>query len=386
MATLKSEFLSHYYHHRIRPRTAYAFGLIFRWARLASIAPGLANFFTQTRGLAGLAKLLAGVERRRPIPKFSTETFRNWLRRKVKGEQENQSLPEGSHDGREKPQVILWVDTFNNYFQPDILKAGMEVLEAAGFEVGVPEKILCCGRPLYDFGMLDHAKKKLQEILETLRYEIRRGVPVVGLEPSCVAVFRDELADLLADDEDALRLKEQTFTLAEFLEQKAQNFKVPVLKRKAIVHGHCHQKAIMKMDHERSLLGKMKLDFEVLDSGCCGLAGYFGYEKGLHYDVSVKAGERVLLPAVRKADEDTLIIADGFSCREQIEQLTSRKGMHLAQVLQMALHDQNYVAANQEPANQETPPDNQKIRGKRPDHEVGLNILYDKNQMVKEKK
>jgi FAD/FMN-containing dehydrogenase/Fe-S oxidoreductase len=379
MATLKSEFLSHYYHHRLRPRTAYSFGLIFRWARLASIAPAVANFFTQAWGLRWITKAITGVEQRRPIPRFSTETFRHYLRAKVKRDRENTGMPEASHDGTEKPRVILWVDTFNNYFQPDILRAGLEVLEAAGFEVVIPEGALCCGRPLYDFGMLDLAKKKLLAVLDSLRYEIRRGVPVVGLEPSCVAVFRDELSDLLADNEDALRLKEQTFTLAEFLEQKAPHFKVPLLKRKAIVHGHCHQKAIMKMDHEKSVLEKMKMDFHVLDSGCCGLAGYFGYEKGLHYQVSVKAGERVLLPAVRAAEDDTLIIADGFSCREQILQLGHRKAMHLAQVLQLALHEQNYSAEDQKTANQQAVPPEEKVGGTRPDHEVGLNILYDHN-------
>ncbi|HEX5554621.1 MAG TPA: FAD-binding and (Fe-S)-binding domain-containing protein [Chitinophagaceae bacterium] len=373
MATLKSEFLSHYYKGRIRPRTAYAFGLIFRWARLASVMPGVANFFTHTRGLRGIAKTITGVSSKRQIPKFTTETFRHAFTRNKKM---GHGGPAPSGNGTEKPKVILWVDTFNNYFKPSTLSAAVEVLESAGFQVAIPEKILCCGRPLYDFGMLDLAKKKLLEILKTLRYDIRQGVPVVGLEPSCVAVFRDELCDLLPNEQDARRLKEQTFTLAEFLEKKAPNFKTPLLKRKAIVHGHCHQKAIMKMTHEESLLEKMEMDFNILDSGCCGLAGYFGYEKGLHYEVSIRAGERVLLPEVRKAAEETLIIADGFSCREQIEQQTARKGLHLAEVLQMALHEQNYAPDEQQQkeklAKQETEASSNDIG-----HSVGLNILYD---------
>ena len=238
-------------------------------------------------------------------------------------------------------KVILWADTFNNYFLPQTLVAGVEVLEAAGFEVIVPKKSMCCGRPLYDFGMLNTAKKLLLDIMHNLKDEIRDGVPIVGLEPSCVSVFRDELHNFFPRDEDAKRLQKQVFTLAEFLEKKAPDFKIPQLKTKAVVHGHCHHKAIMKIDTDKKLLKKTGLDFEVLDSGCCGLAGGFGYEKGAHYDVVIKAGERVLLPAVRNAEDTTLIVADGFSCREQIEQETNRKALHLAQVLQMGLHENN---------------------------------------------
>ncbi len=326
MATLKSEFLSHYYEGKIRPRSAYAFGWIYWWSRVASLMPEVANFFTQAPVFSSVAKMLTGVAPQRKIPKYALKTFRHSFR-----DREKKNL--------DKPTVILWVDTFNNFFTPEILTAAVEVLETAGFQVIIPPKILCCGRPLYDFGMLDTAKKMLLEILDTLKEEIRKGTSVVGLEPSCVAVFRDELCDILPHNEDAVRLKKQTFTLAEFLEKKANNFKVPILKRKAILHGHCHQKAIMKMENELSLLKKMGIDFKTPDAGCCGMAGYFGYEKGKHYEVSVKAGERVLLPEVRNADMDTIIITDGFSCREQIEQQTNRKGMHLAQVLQMALKE-----------------------------------------------
>ncbi len=189
--------------------------------------------------------------------------------------------------------------------------------------------------------MLNTAKKMLVEIMETLKQEIRNDVPIVGFEPSCVAVFRDELTNLFPNSNDAKRLKKNVYTLAEFLEQKAPGFEIPKLKLKAVVHGHCHHKAIMKTKADEAVLKKMGLDFNMLDSGCCGMAGYFGYEKGEHYDVSIKAGERVLLPAVRKAGDTTLIIADGFSCREQIEQETNRKGMHLAQVLQMGLRAQS---------------------------------------------
>ncbi|HVS91164.1 MAG TPA: FAD-binding and (Fe-S)-binding domain-containing protein [Mucilaginibacter sp.] len=325
MATLKSEFLSHYYQSKLRPRSAYAFGLIYWWSRLASKLPGVVNFFTHNPVTAPVLKKMAGVSQKRTIPKFAAQTFREWFkaRERVNAYQ---------------PRVILWPDTFNNFFLPETLVAATEVLEAAGFEVVLPRQTLCCGRPLYDFGMLNTAKGLLREIMIALRDDIENETPIVGLEPSCVAVFRDELINLFPNEEDAKRLTQQVFTLAEFLEKKAPDFEPPAFKAKAIVHGHCHHKAIMKFDTDKKVLDKMKLDYNVLDSGCCGMAGYFGYEEGSHYDVGKAAGERVLLPEVRNADAETIIIADGFSCREQIEQETERKGLHIAQVLQMAIH------------------------------------------------
>jgi Fe-S oxidoreductase len=235
--------------------------------------------------------------------------------------------------------VILWADTFNNHFHPTTAQAAVEVLEDAGFEVDVPRQNLCCGRPLYDYGMLDEAKKFLRDILDTLREPIRAGIPVVVLEPSCAAVFRDELTNILPHDQDAKRLSEQTFLLSEFFQKCAPDYEPPKLKRKTVVHGHCHHKAVMRMNDEETLLNRMEVDYNELDAGCCGMAGAFGFEAGDHYDVSMKCGEEVLLPAVRKADKDTLIIANGFSCREQIKQGTDREALHLAQVMQMALRD-----------------------------------------------
>lgn len=335
MATYKSEFLSHYYEGRLRPKTAYAFGWIYWWARLASKMPGVVNFLTHAPVLGSVAKAIAGVTQKRSIPKFAERTFRDWFKERNK-------------QNEEKPKVIIWADTFNNFFLPETLVAGVNVLEAAGFNVVIPKKILCCGRPLYDFGMLNQAKKMLVEIMHTLKDDIQNGTPIVGLEPSCVAVFRDELHNLFPQNEEANRLRKQVFTLAEFLEKKAPDFKVPQINNKAIIQGHCHHKAIMKLDCEKSLLKKTGLDYEVLDSGCCGMAGYFGYEKGDRYNASIAAGERVLLPAVRKFDTNGFIIADGFSCREQIEQSTDRKGLHLAQVLDIALSGKKYYEPNPE--------------------------------------
>ena len=324
MATYKAEFLAHYYEGRLRPRSAYASGLIYWWARLASAMPATANFFTQTPGLSNFAKLAAGYSRKRHIPPFASQTFKQWF-----------ALRPKRNAG--KPPVILWPDTFNNHFTPKVAQAAVEVLEHAGYQVRVPRQSLCCGRPLYDYGMLDTAKKLLHSILETLRPAIRSGIPVVGLEPSCVTVFRDELTDLIHGNEDAQRLQKQTFLLSEFL-KKTEHYQPPRLERKAVVHGHCHHKSTLNFESEEEILRDAGLECQVLDSGCCGMAGAFGYESD-HYEVGVKCGERVLLPAVRNAPEQNLVIADGFSCREQILQQTDRKALHLAQVLQMALRD-----------------------------------------------
>jgi Fe-S oxidoreductase len=241
--------------------------------------------------------------------------------------------------------VLLWPDTFTNYFHPEIGKAAVEVLEAAGYTVLLPREGLCCGRPLYDYGMLGMARRVLSDTLDALRPQIEAGVPIVGLEPSCVTVFRDELRSLFPDDPNASRLSEQTFLLSEFLDREAADIALPALGRKALVHGHCHHKAIMGMGAEERVLARLGLDFRVLDAGCCGMAGAFGFEGGERYRVSTTLAERVLLPAVRSAGEDTLIVADGFSCREQIAQGTGRQALHLAQVIQVALHGQGANAS-----------------------------------------
>jgi Fe-S oxidoreductase len=327
MATYKAEFLAHYYEGRLRPRQAYAMGWVHWWARLASWMPGLANFLGQTPVLRDLAKWLGGIAPQRRLPRFASQSFKDWFRRRQ---------PRARPDS---PPVILWPDTFSNFFHPEVAQAGVEVLEAAGYQVWVPEKSLCCGRPLYDFGMLTTAKGLLREILDTLRPEIEAGVPIVGLEPTCVAVFRDELINLFPNDENAMRLHRQTFLLSELLNQHAKDFHPPQLRRRALVHGHCHHKSLIGMDDEEAVLKKLGLDLHVPESGCCGMAGSFGFERGDHYDVSIACGERALLPAVRNEATDTLIIANGFSCQEQIAQTTDRRALHLAQVIQLALHE-----------------------------------------------
>jgi Fe-S oxidoreductase len=234
------------------------------------------------------------------------------------------------------PAVVLWPDTFNNYFHPETAIAALEVLEAVGYQVRLPAGNVCCGRPLYDFGMLDRAKNLLFQTLEILDREIADGVPIVVLEPSCASVFRDELLNLFPDDPRAQKLSKQVFLFSEFLEKNAQEFRLPAIGRKALVHGHCHQKSIMKMTDEEAVLKRLGVDYQMPAPGCCGMAGAFGFEKE-KYDVSLAIGELELLPAVRNAPCDWLVIANGFSCREQIQQCTGRHALHLAEVIRMSM-------------------------------------------------
>jgi FAD/FMN-containing dehydrogenase/Fe-S oxidoreductase len=329
VATYKAEFLSHYYEGRVRPLSAYAFGHIDIWARMASHAPGLVNLATQLPVLREIAKFVAGIPQQRAIPAFAPESFKTWFHRRGRN----------AVVRADAPPVVLWPDTFNNYFLPGTTKAAVDVLEAAGFRVIVPRANLCCGRPLYDHGMLDRAQRLLLQILDELSPEIEAGIPIVGLEPSCVAVFRDELVNLFPHDERAQALSRQTFLLSEFLEKYGKDFQPARLERKALLHGHCHHKALAKMTDEEAVLRRIGVEWQSPAPGCCGMAGSFGFEAD-KYDVSIAIGELELMPAVRRAPADWLIIADGFSCREQIAQGSERRALHLAEVLQMALHEE----------------------------------------------
>ncbi len=321
LASYKAEFLSHYYEHKPRPRQAVSMGLIQQWAQLAEHAPRVANFFTQTPLLNALAKKLAGVASQRSMPAFATQTFRQWFEARA-----------AQRGGR---RVILWADTFNNHFNPQVAIAAVEVLEAAGCAVVIPQRGLCCGRPLYDFGLLDRAKAQLADIIAALADDINAGTPVIGLEPACLGTFKDELLNFFPDDAAAAKLSKQAVLFSDFLLQT--DWQPRALKVKAIVHGHCHQKSLLGMAGEGKLLQKLSVDFKMLDSGCCGMAGSFGF-KPEHYEVSIRAGEKGgLLPAVRAADADTLIITNGYSCREQIAQTGERRALHIAEVARMAL-------------------------------------------------
>ena len=232
IATYKAEFLAHYYKGRLRPRSAYAFGWIYWWARLAALTPRLTNFLTSAPFLSHILKWLAGSSQKRIIPKVATETFTQWFCKR---------------EPRQGQKVMLWPDTFTNHFHPEIGKSAVEVLEKLGFEVTIPKVSLCCGRPLYDYGMLDVAKKLLKEILTHLKEEIDKGTPIIGLEPSCVSVFRDELGNLFPDDLNAKRLKDQTYLLSEFIQKYAKEYTFKPIGKKALVHGHCHHKTVLEV-------------------------------------------------------------------------------------------------------------------------------------------
>ena len=326
VATYKAEFLSHYYEGRVHPPGHYAFAHIDVWSRVGSLAPWLVNFLTQTPGLREIAKSVAGLAPQRRIPRFAKQPFRSWFEKR-RHKTSSSALP-----------VLLWPDTFNNYFHPETAIAAVDVLEAAGFAVRLPKQNVCCGRPLYDFGMLDRAKQLLLRTLATLESEIADEIPIVVLEPSCASVFRDEMLNLFPDDPRAQKLANQVMLLSEFLERHAKSFPLAVMSRKALVHGHCHHKSVMKMASEESVLRRLCVNYQTPAPGCCGMAGAFGFEKD-KYETSIAIGELELLPAVRNAPADCLIIADGFSCREQIQQCTGRNALHLAEVIQMALKD-----------------------------------------------
>jgi Fe-S oxidoreductase len=252
------------------------------------------------------------------MPAFAIEPFWRWHRNR-----------NASQSG--KP-IILFVDTFNNYFRPQTAIAATEVLERAGYRVIIPERPMCCGRPLFDWGMLETAKSLLKRILHQLEPEIANGTPMVGLEPACTATFRDELVNLFPENPLARRLSHQTLLFSEFIDQHANEFALEPVNATAIVQIHCHHHSIMKDTADRRVLDRLGLDYEIMPSGCCGMAGSFGFERD-KYELSMKAAERVMLPKVRAAASDTLVLANGFSCREQIEQATSRTTLHLAELM-----------------------------------------------------
>ncbi|MDT0641800.1 FAD-linked oxidase C-terminal domain-containing protein [Zunongwangia sp. F363] len=325
MATYKAEFLAHYYKDKVRPRSAYAFGYIDKWAEKASKMSGVANFVSHQDTFSKIMKSMGDIAPQREIPKFADKPFTKIHR-----------YSEDKHD-LEKA-VVLWPDTFNNYFFPEVLQAGEKILKSAGFRVIVPKRKFCCGRPLYDFGMLDEARSYLRNILDNLNHLIQDGVPFVGLEASCIAVFRNELGNLFPNDNNALRLKKNFKTLPEFILEHEDNFHFKKLGETALMQKHCHHNAVMGYDADLEVLKKAGVEVNVPDSGCCGLAGSFGFEKGEKYKISMKAGERVIFPAVRKMDED-LLITDGFSCREQINHGTGKMPEHPALILARAIEE-----------------------------------------------
>ncbi len=330
MASYKAEFLSHYYENHRRPRQAMFMGRIAQWAPIASYFPRLTNFLASTAPISHIGKWVAGAAPERKLPKFAPKTFR-----RIAGANRARKLTAGTAS---KPKVILWVDTFSDNFSPEVAGAAFEVLTRVGFEVVLPRKRLCCGRPLYDFGLLDEAKALLETAVGALADDVFAGVPVVGLEPGCLSVFKDELLKQLPNVPAAKKLSEQTYLLSDFLAQL--DYPWPKLDADVVVHGHCHQKALFGMKGETALLDKLGTRWKLLETGCCGMAGSFGFNKD-HYELSMKVAEDKLLPLLRAAPADAIVVTNGFSCREQIEHGSDRRPIHIAQLVLQALEGQS---------------------------------------------
>jgi Fe-S oxidoreductase len=321
----KAEFLAHHYQRRPwrRPRAHFSMGWLPLIAQMVGRlrAGKVVNAVTHTPVLARLATAVAGVADRE-IPLFAGETLQQWFQRR------------GSRGSGERGTVLLWPDTFTNHFHPHIGQAAIQLVEDAGWRVTLPDQPVCCGLTLISTGQVAIAKRVLRRTVGTLAPHLREGGLVLGLEPSCTAVFRSDVTDLFAEDHDVRRLAKQTITLAELLTAHSPGYEPPRVDARAIAQVHCHQHAVLGWDADKDLLAKAGVDVEQLESGCCGLAGNFGFEPG-HREVSEACAERVLLPRVREADSDTVVLADGFSCRTQIHELDSggKEGIHFAELL-----------------------------------------------------
>ncbi len=330
MATYKAEFLAQHYRRRLRPRADYATGWLPAAAYLVSRTQSAKplNALTRRPAVARMATRAAGLEDR-PIPQFAPETLQQW----------GAGRDTGAVDARRRSgrgTVLLWPDTFTNAFAPQIGRAAVEVLESAGWQVEIPTEPLCCGLTWISTGQLNIARRVLRRTIRRLAPHVRAGGLVLGLEPSCTAVFRSDMHEFFPDDRDARRLRDHTVTLAELLTRHTDGWAPPEPPERvtALAQVHCHQHAIMKWDADRELLNRSGVDVERLDSGCCGLAGNFGFTAG-HGEVSEALAEQTLLPSIREAAEDTVVLADGFSCRTQIHDLDSgrREGMHIAELM-----------------------------------------------------
>jgi FAD/FMN-containing dehydrogenase/Fe-S oxidoreductase len=322
MATYKAEFLSHHYARRLRPRAHYSMGWLPAVALAGRRLPGVVNTLTSAPGVAPLAKAAGGIAPQRDIPRFAEQSFTSWY------------AARGARGSGERGEVVLWPDTFTNSFAPQIGRAAVRLLEDAGWRPVVPRTAVCCGLTWISTGQLGIAERVLRRTLRVLAPRLRAGTLVLGLEPSCTAVFRSDAAELFPGDPDVERLRRQTVTLAELLVEHSPGWDPPRLGRRAVMQTHCHQHAVMGIDDDRELLARADVELRVLDSGCCGLAGNFGFEAG-HYDVSMACAERVLLPEIRAADQELVVLADGFSCRTQIEQgdAGGRTAVHSAELL-----------------------------------------------------
>ncbi|HEY3706948.1 MAG TPA: heterodisulfide reductase-related iron-sulfur binding cluster, partial [Terracidiphilus sp.] len=339
MAQYKAEFLAQRYKGRRHPLQHYIFGFADKMARFGSHVPGLTNAILNGPLTSPLIKRIAGVAKQRKLPELAPQP---WTKaRQLSPYAANLGAPGLDPETWETkkpappPQVVvLWPDTWNNYYHPQSLTAAESLLTEAGFRVTTADRHICCGRPLYDFGLLDHARAYLKDVLDRMAPQIDAGLPFVFLEPSCASVFRDELPELFPDNPRARRLRDSVSLLADFLADQAPAFAADRLAGKRIlIHGHCHHKAVFGGPKaEVALLRQAGADVQMIEAGCCGMAGPFGFEAD-KFEVSQTIANQRLLPAIEKASSDTILVADGFSCREQIDQLGHRRAKHFAEAL-----------------------------------------------------
>jgi Fe-S oxidoreductase len=367
MASYKTEFLAQRYKGKRRPASHYSMGALPRWMGLVGKLPARAVDALNAAArspLAGIAKRLGGIAPERAIPPIARTPFTRSRRPGVQeghlhepgGSGRAPSGPQGSgrapswrarfrkgtflnHGDRPaRGRVLLWPDTFTNHFDPEIAVDAVRVLERLGYTVELPPRDVCCGLTWTSTGQVDAARRVLRRSLRTIEPWLAAGVPVVGLEPSCTAALRSDAAELLPDEPLVKALAGGVRTFAEVLAEHVGELREGVVApgQRALVQVHCHQHAELGVEADRSVMAALGIEAEVLDSGCCGLAGNFGFEQG-HYDVSMACAERVLLPAVRAADADVAVLADGFSCRTQLRQAGTREPVHLAALAARAL-------------------------------------------------
>jgi len=331
MATYKAEFLHHHYKGRLRPMAHYAMGWLPLTSRLLEALPGAARFANWTLGfrpVEELVKRLAGIEPKRRMIHFAPQTLRKWFTKRQASMSHQVDV--------DQPTVMLWPDTFNNFNSPGVGQAAVEVLEAMGYRVILPAGQVCCGLTWHSTGQLGMAKRIITQTLDSLGPALDEGLPIIGLEPSCTVMLADEITELLPDDPRAAKLAQQVVTLADVVAAHEGPWPFGEINTKAISQVHCHQEAKGSYGPDKAVLQRLGVDTDIIGSGCCGLAGNFGFEPG-HWDVSQALGERELFPKVRTREEATIVLADGFSCRTQVAQGTGADASHLAQILKLAL-------------------------------------------------
>jgi Fe-S oxidoreductase len=327
MAQYKSEFLAQKYKGKLHPLHHYVFGFADKMARMGSLTPAITNFVTSSGLTSPLIKHIVGVAKERQMPQLASKSWKAG-----RSQDETSNVPRGGSG--QKQTVVLWADTWNNYYHPQTLAAAERVLMLAGFRVQTTKGHICCGRALYDFGLLDTAKSYMATVLDRIAPQIEAGLPFIFLEPSCASIFKDEALELFPKDARAQKMSKQIWLLADWLAANAPEWvEGRLVGAQVLLHGHCHHKAVFGgPKNEIALLKKAGAQVEMIETTCCGMAGPFGFEAD-KIEVSKAIANLGLLPAVNAAGPMTVIVADGFSCREQIAQLSDREGMHFAEIL-----------------------------------------------------